>query len=386
MIVNFFDELSRWVIRSGELWIGVVAVTTALLLLFYKGSRPLLAGAGVLAIAGVFGAWFNRHPYVEPLLAQLLFGLFAVMAIAAAVLMLVQRHPVYSALYFVVVVLASAGMYVLGAAPFLAAAAVIVYAGAIVVTFLFVVMLAQQTGLAVYDQRFWSPLPAAIAAGVFAGTILSVVNDVYARPSSAEAVLRRLEQLEDDLTPPNKNVADAVEPKLLGRSLPDLLATDFRDIGGAEGEDIRRSFGDASHSWTAAWSGRTVVEETPPPPTVAAPALPVIEPPPPGPGAVKNQSSLLLATKKLLFVARRVNAARGVHPTIANPPPAEALQIALHRSRLSTPNIDDRSMVRVLGRSLWGDYLVGVELAGTLLLVAAVGAVAINSRRKEAPQ
>ena len=42
-------------------------------------------------------------------------------------------------------------------APFLAAATVIVYAGAIVVTFVFVIMLAQQSGATVYDQRSRQP-------------------------------------------------------------------------------------------------------------------------------------------------------------------------------------------------------------------------------------
>ena len=86
----------------------------------------------------------------------------------------------------------------------------------------------------------------------------------------------------------------------------------------------------------------------------------------------------------MLFAARRIQSARGARPTIAAPPPSDAARVNLERSRLSTPNLDDRSMVRALGRSLWGDYLLAIELAGTLLLVAAVGAVAVNIRRKEA--
>lgn len=381
MIVNYFDELSRWVIRSGEMWLGIIAATTALGLLFYKGPRPLLAGAGVLAVVGVFGAWFGRHQSMEPELAHLLFGLFAAVAIAAAVLMLIQRHPVYSALYFAVVVLSSAGLFVLGAAPFLAAAIVIVYAGAIIVTFLFVVMLAQQSGLAVYDQRFWSPLPSSIAAAVMLGTLLTVVNDVYARPSSAEAVVRRLEQLEHDLTPANVNLKNVVEPTMLGRSIPDLLALDAAQVGGAEGEQLKRALADAAHTWATAWSGKPLSE--PGAPGIAPPPEPAVESVT-GAGPAKLQSSLLLATKKTLFAARRIQTARGARPTIATPPPSDAVRVNLERSRLSTPNIDDRSMVRALGRSLWGDYLVAVELAGTLLLVAAVGAVAVNTRRKEA--
>jgi NADH-quinone oxidoreductase subunit J len=45
-------------------------------------------------------------------------------------------------------------------APFLAAATIIVYAGAIIVTFMFVIMLAQQSGATLYDQRARLPLPA----------------------------------------------------------------------------------------------------------------------------------------------------------------------------------------------------------------------------------
>ena len=53
-------------------------------------------------------------------------------------------RPVYSAVYFVLVVLATTGLCVLAAAEFLAAALVIVYGGAIMVTYIFVIMLAQQ--------------------------------------------------------------------------------------------------------------------------------------------------------------------------------------------------------------------------------------------------
>jgi NADH-quinone oxidoreductase subunit J len=381
VIVNFFDELSRWVIRSGEMWIGIIAATTALVLLFYKGPRPLLAAAGVLAVVGVFGAWFARQPSMEPELVHVLFGLFAALAIAAAVLMLIQRHPVYSALYFAVVVLASAGMFVLGSAPFLAAAIVIVYAGAIIVTFLFVVMLAQQTGLAAYDQRFWNPLPASIAAAILVGTILTAVNNVYARPSSAEAITRRLEQLEHDLTPTNVDLKNAVEPTMLGRSIPDLLAIDADQVGGAEGEQLKRSLADAAQTWTTVWAGRPLQERSAP--GIDAPPDQTIETPSDA-GPAKQQSPLLLATKKMLFAARRIQSARGIRPTIAAPPPSDAARVNIERSRLSTPNLDDKSMVRALGRSLWGDYLLAVELAGTLLLVAAVGAVAVNIRRKEA--
>ena len=63
-----------------------------------------------------------------------------------AMLMITNRNPVYSALWFALATLSVCGLFLLQSAPFLAAATVIVYAGAIIVTFMFVIMLAQQSG------------------------------------------------------------------------------------------------------------------------------------------------------------------------------------------------------------------------------------------------
>ncbi len=70
-----------------------------------------------------------------------LFIVFALIAIAAAVGVVVSRRPVYSALFLLTNFATLAAFYVMLQAQFLAAVQVIVYAGAIVVLFLFVVML-----------------------------------------------------------------------------------------------------------------------------------------------------------------------------------------------------------------------------------------------------
>ena len=72
---------------------------------------------------------------------QILFFLFAALAIASAIMMIVHRNPIYCALFLIVTLFALAGLYVLLNAPFIAAIHVIVYAGAIMVLFLFVIML-----------------------------------------------------------------------------------------------------------------------------------------------------------------------------------------------------------------------------------------------------
>lgn len=70
-----------------------------------------------------------------------LFFVFAILAIAAAVMMIVHRNPVYCALFLIITLFALAGLFVLLNAPFIAAVHIIVYAGAIMVLFLFIIML-----------------------------------------------------------------------------------------------------------------------------------------------------------------------------------------------------------------------------------------------------
>ncbi len=72
---------------------------------------------------------------------QALFFVFAALAVAAAINLLRESHPVYSALSLVVVMGSLAALYLLLGAEFIAAVQVIVYAGAIMVLFLFVIML-----------------------------------------------------------------------------------------------------------------------------------------------------------------------------------------------------------------------------------------------------
>src|ERR1700761_7412214 len=71
----------------------------------------------------------------------ILFLMFGVIAVAGAVNLLVQRHPINSALSLIAVMAALAGEYLLLGAEFVAAVQVIVYAGAIMGLFVFFIML-----------------------------------------------------------------------------------------------------------------------------------------------------------------------------------------------------------------------------------------------------
>ncbi len=72
------------------------------------------------------------------------FYIFAIIALGSSARVITHPRPVYSALYFILSIIASAGLYVLLSAEFMAFALVIIYAGAILITYLFVIMLATQ--------------------------------------------------------------------------------------------------------------------------------------------------------------------------------------------------------------------------------------------------
>jgi NADH-quinone oxidoreductase subunit J len=207
------------------------------------------AGGVLLALVGSGLLASLLHVATGPLAESILFWIFASAALACAVLMITSRNPVYAALWFALVTFSTCGLFLLQQAPFLAAATIIVYAGAIIVTFLFVMMLAQQAGATIYDQRSRQPLAATVVAFI-----------------------------------------------LLGALLYSLQMWDVH---------------------------RAVVQ-------------------------------------------------------------AKEARVAITTNKLSRPTTDEKiGTMHGLGRSLFGDYLFAVELAGTLLLVASIGAIAMAPRRAE---
>ncbi len=99
----------------------------------------------------------------------LLFYLFGAIALAAAVCVISFRRVFYAALSLIVCLSALAGIYMLLEAPFIAAVQIIVYAGAIMVLFLFVIMLLDPfSGIRFVDKKRYL----AFFAWVLGGTAL----------------------------------------------------------------------------------------------------------------------------------------------------------------------------------------------------------------------
>ncbi len=140
---------------------------------------PKIVGL-VLAMVGAGLLASRLHVAGGPVEQTVLFFTFAAVAILAAILMITNRNPVYSALWFAIVTLSVCGLFLLQSAPFLAAATVIVYAGAIVVTFVFVIMLAQQSGATIYDQRSRQPFLAIVFAILLLTALLATLEEAGA--------------------------------------------------------------------------------------------------------------------------------------------------------------------------------------------------------------
>ncbi|MFN8402928.1 MAG: NADH-quinone oxidoreductase subunit J [Anaerolineales bacterium] len=130
----------------------------------------------------------------------ILFLVLSLIAIASALGMLLSRNAVYSALYLVLNFVTVAVFYLLLGAPFIAMAQVTVYAGAIMVLFLFVIMLLGSTDLAGEFgwQKVWFPVSLAVILVVEATYLLITkarpVGDVLS-PAEAVNTTENLQQL-----------------------------------------------------------------------------------------------------------------------------------------------------------------------------------------------
>lgn len=131
-------------------------------------------------------------------MAEILFYVFSAVALGSAILMVTRKNPVASLLYMVATLASLAGIYVLFEAHFLAAIQIIVYAGAIMVLFLFVIMLLNLGHDFREDLKrgAWA-IFAFIVAGAMAGVLArqfrgTEANPIYEYFGGGEAIDRLL--------------------------------------------------------------------------------------------------------------------------------------------------------------------------------------------------
>jgi NADH-quinone oxidoreductase subunit J len=150
---------------------------------FRRIGGVILAAAGLIFVAMLPKLVVGGG---EPTTA-IYFWIFSAIALVGAIRVVTHPRPVYSALYFVLTVFATAGLFILLEAEFIAAALVLIYAGAILVTYVFVIMLASQASgpetptaasrMVEYDNVSKEPLAAAAIGFALMGILLFLIFD-----------------------------------------------------------------------------------------------------------------------------------------------------------------------------------------------------------------
>ena len=297
---------------------------------------------GIVALIG-FGVFLaSGLDRALPIRAEgFLFACFSLMAIGFAGMMITQRNPARAAMCFALVVLNVCGLFLLLAAPFLMAATIIIYAGAIVVTFLFVIMLAQQEGASNADQRSREPFLATLAGCVLLGSLLCVLQKSY-HPADVNVIIRDLTQLSeassiDDI----KRVLGDPDLKKEDRTLVlvEQLKTQFATV--PEDHKVHNRIANIALDWVHLREDK-----------------------------IKENSKAVL---------EELQVQRGKQGSLALRDVPGKAKTPGH----FVPGKLPASNVSALGKTLFTDYLIPVELAATLLLVATIGAIAIAARRSE---
>jgi NADH:ubiquinone oxidoreductase subunit 6 (subunit J) len=356
-----------WLLGLDIALLGAVLFYLLAYFMVFQAERfPSLWGALLAAQAVILaGGWLVRFEYACP--EAVLFYAFAGLAVLSAGLMVTHSDPVHAALAFAMVVLSTCGLFLLLGAPFLTAATVIVYAGAIVVTFLFVIMLAQQLGYSSADQRSREPFLASLAGFVLLAAVLCVLHRTYddqshrATAAQLRELLDRTRKAKDAKTIPDLRAAIGEGREFFQDFL--LLIQDKTKMP-AETEDARAKLelelDEAERPWRTPDKHWSKPQEK-----VVAVTTPL--------KAVYAEGTRIytrLTTPGRLEPGDKLPASPfAVSPQRAGKPPEPG--------KLPAENVAG------LGRALFTDYLLPVEIAGFLLLVATVGAIAIAARARE---
>jgi NADH:ubiquinone oxidoreductase subunit 6 (subunit J) len=168
----------------------------------------------------------------------LIFWIFALGALASSLAVVLFRNPLYSALVLIADFFCFAGLYVLLSAHFMAVIQVLVYGGAIMVLFLFIIMLLNLSDEDLGPRRFslHQILAVFAAAGVFVfavSSVLAVVDlgEVDEAISAAEAQIEEREAAEAEALAANPDAEPLAQPTIVEvpTAVPGLYAFSTED-------------------------------------------------------------------------------------------------------------------------------------------------------------
>lgn len=185
---------------SGPQGIFMLAALVGAIGIWLMLPRGLARGwmLGIACATVGLGLVVSQVPGLGGWLADGLFYTLAGVTVLAATATITLRSPVYAAIWFGMSLLGTAGLFLFQGAQFLAVATIVVYAGAILVTFLFVLMLAQPQGRAYYDRVSWEALLSAAAGsmivGVLAMSVTGALRDAERPPPQTAVTAAQREQ------------------------------------------------------------------------------------------------------------------------------------------------------------------------------------------------
>ena len=294
-----------------RIMLAAAIIGTALFLLLPGRLRHRRFFGGSLGIVGIGMIW-SLVPQADSMSFQTAFWLMASIAVVASTATITSRSPVYSAIWFAVSLVGIAGLFLLQGAQFLGVATVAVYAGAIVVTFLFVLMLAQPEGLSFYDRIPWGRTPQFIIPAMAAVLMALLAHSVINANADQVALQNIVKTHFDSFT---SEESSATVHRVAVRKYENNIAEIHVDVSGI-GSD---AFG--------------------------------------APGKIDSLKQAIAEQLPILSDSViRIDVTQGLH----------------HPQHVAH-----------LGGNLFGRYLIAVQLAGSLLLAALVGAVAIASHGSE---
>ena len=177
-------ELTPGMLLAG----AVTAAAASLWLLLPRGAESRVARwLGLVFGAAALAGFVATGQRLGSLGEDAVFLTVALVAVVSGAATIVTRSPVYSAIWFALALVGVAGVLLVLGAQFLGVATIVVYAGAILVMFLFVLMLAQPSGLAPYDRVSNEPLLSAVAGAVLLGLLSLSIGRLSADPSCCAA-------------------------------------------------------------------------------------------------------------------------------------------------------------------------------------------------------
>ena len=117
-------------------------------------------------------------------ITQILFWFLSVLALFSALMVVTSKNPVHSVLWLIVTFFAISGHYILLNAQFLAIVNIIVYAGAIMVLFLFVIMLMNLNKSAEPQKHKWLRLAGGVSGGCLLLVFVAALRNTEIRQQS----------------------------------------------------------------------------------------------------------------------------------------------------------------------------------------------------------